>query len=186
MTIDPWIETVSGLRFEFLQPKPEQINIEDIAHALSMTCRYAGHVPRFYSVAEHSVFCSHLVFPEHALAALLHDASEAYITDIASPVKQHLSNYKEIEDVIMQSIADKFGFQYPLHKEVKYADLVMLSKEAYHLLPSKGETWNMWDHINRPDLEQGMVPACLGPQQAKNFFLNRFYELWKNNKNGKI
>lgn len=178
MLIDPWIETVSGIKFEFLDPKPDMISIEDIAHALSMNCRYSGHVKAFYSVAEHSVWCSYIVPPEHALAALLHDASEAYITDIASPVKQYLSNYKEMEDVIMTAISKKFGFQWPMHKAVKYADLVQLSTEAYQLMPGKGENWNMWDDIQRPAFEEGVAISCWQPALAKQEFLKRFRELF--------
>lgn len=175
MKIDPWIETVSGIKFEFLNPKPEMISIDDIAHALSMTCRYSGHVANFYSVAEHSVHCSQIVSPKNALAALMHDASEAYITDVASPVKQYLSNYKEMEDVIMQAIANKYGFEYPLDDEVKYADLTMLSSEAYQLMPGQGKNWNMWDTLPRPNVK--LIVECYSPAKAKYAFMERFNQL---------
>ena len=115
-------------------PTPEMICIEDIAHALSHQCRFGGHLPEFYSVAEHSWYCSQLVKPRHKLAALLHDASEAYLLDIPRPIKNHLTNYKEIEHKLMLLIAEKFGFEYPLHNDIKMADETALTNEWYVLM----------------------------------------------------
>lgn len=129
------IRTVSGIYMNVFDPTPEMICIEDIAHSLSMQCRFGGHLPRFYSVAQHSLYCSYLVDDEKLkLAALLHDASEAYLLDIPKPIKGGLSNYKEIEDNLMRLIADKFGFEYPLHPDIKRADEQMLEAEWYHLM----------------------------------------------------
>ena len=178
LVIEPYIETVSGVKFEFLDPLPHMINIEDIAHALSMQCRYTGHTKWFYSVAEHAVWVSYLV-PKHLmLEGLLHDASEAYIADIASPVKQYLSNYKEIEDKIMKAISEKYGVGHPLNPAVKQADLIMLSTEAYDLLPSQGASWEMWEYIKRPDYDDGYPVKGFAPEQAKELFLDRFKELY--------
>lgn len=174
MKIDPWIETHSGIKFEFLNPTPDMIVIEDIAHALAHQCRFNGHVSKFYSVAEHSIECSGLVPDKYKLQALMHDASEAYITDIASPVKQYLSNYKQLEKVVMDAIANKFGFEWPMSAETANADLVMLSEEAKNLMPGKGDNWNMWEDIPRPGLLSWFKPACLSPTVAKRLFLQRF------------
>src|SRR6267378_1608096 len=84
-----WIVTYSGLQFYHLAPTPEMVCIEDIAHALSQTCRWTGHTKFHYSVAQHSIYCSFLVPAEHALAALLHDASEAYLGDMNRPLKHY-------------------------------------------------------------------------------------------------
>lgn len=176
MTIDPWIETYSGTKFEFLNPKIISINIEDIAHALAHQCRFNGHTKQFYSVAEHSVNCSYLVSPKHALQALLHDASEAYLTDIASPVKQYLSNYKELEKVVMEAIATRYSFEWPMSEETSFADLTMLSDEARLLMPGQGVNWNMWDSIERP-LQRFFSLSCWLPLTAKSMFLTRFTEL---------
>ena len=171
---EAWIETVSGRKFTFLSPKDEDIDINDIAHALSMTCRYSGHVRQFYSVAEHSYLASFLVPPEDALGALLHDASEAYITDVASPIKSHLHNYKKLEDTIMQAIANKYGFTYPVSAAIKKADVAMLSTEAHWLMPGKGDNWTFWNGVERPDIYIGIKPSCLSPEQAKKYFIERF------------
>jgi hypothetical protein len=83
-----WMQTFTGRAFYPLDPRPEDIDPVDIAHALSLICRYGGHSSRFYSVAEHCVLMSHAVAPEHALWALLHDATEAYLGDMIRPLKR--------------------------------------------------------------------------------------------------
>lgn len=103
------IRTFTGIYMNVFEPTPEMICIEDIAHSLSMQCRFGGHLPEFYSVAEHSWHCSLMVANEHKLAALLHDASEAYLLDIPRPIKHRLNNYKKIEDNLMNIIAKNLG-----------------------------------------------------------------------------
>lgn len=174
--LEPWIETYSGKYFDFLDPKPNQIDIEDVAHGLSNMCRYTGQCLHYYSVAEHSVLTSTLVPKELALVALLHDASEAYLADIASPVKQYLSQYKIIENKIMLAIANKFDFDWPLPEQVRQADFTMLSTEAYHLIPSRGVTWQ-WPE-DRPYAHNISI-QCLEPKKAKHLFLERFKELYE-------
>ena len=112
------------------EPKKDSIVIEDIAHALSNLCRFGGHPPKHYSVGQHSVHCCQMIKREHKFAALLHDASEAYMVDIPSPIKRNLANYKEIEDGLMKVIAEVFGFQYPFHKDIHTVDNLMLQKSA--------------------------------------------------------
>lgn len=141
------IRTASGIYMNVFEPTMEMICIEDIAHALAMQCRFGGHLPVFYSVAQHSLNCSFLIDDkELKLAALLHDASEAYLMDIPRPIKKRLANYKEIEHGLMLLIAEKFGFEYPLHKEVKKADEIMLQLEWDVLMLNKN-TWefNIYD-----------------------------------------
>lgn len=123
------IRTYTGIMFNVFEPKPELINIEDIAHALSNQCRFSGHTAEFYSVAQHSVTVSFMVEKRHALAALLHDAAEAYLVDMPTPIKVVMPEYSKAEDKIMQVIAEKFGFQYPFHKAIKEADKAMLETE---------------------------------------------------------
>ena len=163
------IRTASGIYIDVFDPKEEEITIEDIAHALSNQCRFSGHLPRFYSVAQHSVLCSKLAEGTNKLAALLHDASEAYLLDIPSPIKPHLSNYKKIEDNLMKFISKKFGFTFPLNKHVKAVDRRMLEIEWHHI---------MLDRKHVPDDED--VLECWTPEEAKEKFLEAFNEL-KNN-----
>lgn len=173
-----FIETFSGKRVYFMDPEPDDFDILDIAHALSNNCRWTGHCKYFVSVAEHSVSVSKLC--DDPLAGLLHDASEAYLTDVAKPIKPFLENYMDIEDRIMKAIAKKFGFKYPLNKSVKLADNQQLSTEAHYLVPSRGDHWS-WDRWSadgvRPAVEKGIVPIGMHPSMAKEVFLKRFKEL---------
>src|ERR1035437_1784040 len=104
-----WMQVYSGARFYPLDPRPDEIDAADIAHALSLLCRYGGHVDRFYSVAEHCVLMSRAVAPENALAALLHDATEAYVVDVPRPLKRCLRDYAPIEAAVWRAIASRFS-----------------------------------------------------------------------------
>lgn len=128
------IRTFTGKYVNVLEPTEDMINISDIAHSLSQQCRFNGHLKEFYSVAQHSIYCYNLVKIEHRLAALLHDSSEAYLCDIPKPIKKSLLNYHEIEDKLMKVIANKFGFEYPLHEDVKRADEIALVNEWHCLM----------------------------------------------------
>ncbi len=131
-----WILTHSGKHFDFLDPQPDQVCIGDIAHALSRICRFTGHTSRFYSVAEHSFYCSKLVDDvELKLEALLHDAHEAYINDISSPLKKLLPDYQLIEKRVDAVIRDKFGLPARMSIEVQQVDLLMLGNEMAELMP---------------------------------------------------
>jgi 5'-deoxynucleotidase YfbR-like HD superfamily hydrolase len=170
----PYIQTLSGKHIDFQNIHPDDIVIEDIATALSNCCRFAGHLPEFYSVAQHSVLTSLLVAPEFALEALLHDAQEAYVCDIPSPLKRLLPDYRQIENYVESVIRRKFGLPEAMSLPVKYADLIMLETERHELDIHDGTTW--------PILE-GIVPASdfqihpLRPGQAYNIFMKRFNEL---------
>lgn len=132
------IRTYTGIYMNVFEPTLEMICIEDIAHALTFQCRFGGHLRYFFSVAQHSLNCSYLIDNnELKLAALLHDASEAYLLDIPRPIKQRLANYKEIENKLMILIAEKFGFEYPLHADVKKIDEIMLQYEWEGLMLNK-------------------------------------------------
>jgi len=153
------IRTFSGQYVNVFEPDPEKINIIDIAHALSMQCRFGGHLPNFYSVAQHSIVVASIVSKEHKIAALLHDASEAYLMDIPRPIKIRLANYKEIEDGLMKVIAEKFGFEYPLSEDVKEADEKRLKIE-----------WNCCM------LEKDTI-ECWASSVAKMKFANEYFKL---------
>lgn len=109
-----FINTFSGIRFYPLEPRPEDVSIADIAHALSYMTRANGHLAHFYSVAQHSVNCAlEAQARGHSrrirLACLLHDASEAYLSDITRPLKHHLDNYLEIERRLQSVIYARYG-----------------------------------------------------------------------------
>jgi len=131
------IQTYSGKILDFADPKPEMFCIQDIAVGLAHTCRFSGQTGRFYSVAQHSIMCVDLVADKYKLQALLHDASEAYMSDIVKPLKNLLPDYQATEDKMMQAIATRFGFDYPLSRQVKEADAIMLCTEMEHLVNNR-------------------------------------------------
>lgn len=162
---DSTIRTFSGKYFDFINPKPEQICIEDVAHGLSQTCRYAGQFPKFYSVAQHSIWVCEAV--EHiswriALQGLLHDATEAYICDVASPLKKYLPDYKEIEGGLHMAISEQFNTTYPFCAEVKEADKLALEYE--------------WRFGMLDDCKE---ITCWSPRKAEYEFLTKYYSLIK-------
>jgi hypothetical protein len=129
------IYTFTGRTIRPLDPNPDDIVIEDIAHALSQQCRFTGHTSRFSSVAEHSVRVSWMVPRELALEALLHDASEAYLADIARPVKKapgFAETYLKYEAQLERAIATCFGLpeREQMHPEIKKADQYALEAEV--------------------------------------------------------
>lgn len=168
-----WIGLAGGGRVDLLEPRPEQFAIEDIAIGLSRTPRFNGHTERFYSVAQHSLLASELVYPEHALAALLHDASEAYMADVNRPLKDLLLNYREIESRLMTAIAERFGFAWPLPPAVKQIDDRLLVTEK-RLLQPHGPAWDNFQGV--PPLDELKI-YYQSPEAAEVAFLRRYEEL---------
>lgn len=172
-----WIQTHSGRAYFPQDPHPADILIDDIAHALSMQCRFAGHCNRFYSVAEHSLHVSRLVPPEHALAGLLHDATEAYLHDLTRPLKQMLPEYKRLEDLNWFVISAKYGLDYELPQCVKDADATMVFVERRALFTdiAPGEDWG--HGLQEPSVlpDMGLIGWAQG--HAKRSFYDRFFEL---------
>lgn len=167
-----WMQTRAGLAYWPLDPKPEEILIDDIAHALGMLCRYGGHCRRFYSVAEHSVLVSKLVPKEHALLGLLHDATEAYLVDIPRPVKRMLPQYQELEEINWRAIAAKFRLPISMPPCIKEADLAVCLAEQKALMTPAPYPWSITGAIPKVDIE------CLPPAAAASHFLERFYEIY--------
>jgi hypothetical protein len=136
------LNTYSGKMFDPLMPNAEGIDIRDIAHALSLMCRANGHFPAFYSVAQHSLFCMREAEMRGysvrvQLLCLLHDASEAYISDITRPVKRALPNYVEIEKNLLSAIFAKWLFPTPSAEEmalVSEIDDALLYHEFLHYM----------------------------------------------------
>lgn len=134
ITDGSWIETFSGAHVTPLNPKPDMIFMVDIVHALSNICRFTGHSKVFYSVAQHSILVSRLVSKTFIKEALLHDAAEAYLCDIARPVKRQIPAYGSIENHLKQIIFHKFNVTPYEHRssspEVSEADNTALIYEA--------------------------------------------------------
>ena len=136
------ITTFSGVLFRPLLPNPDDIRIADIAHALSQQYRFAGHTRTFYSVAEHSVRVSLLGRPEDAPWGLLHDASEAYLSDGPAPVKllPQFEAYRAAERSLQGTIAVRFGLSTEQPRSVTEADRAILEIEIRDLLiPTGGD-----------------------------------------------
>ena len=181
---NPWMESYSGYKVRLYEEdalSETEFRIEDIAHSLAMNCRYNGHCKTFYSVAEHSVLVSYLVSPGLALTGLLHDATEAYISDIVKPFKDQLHNYKEIEDHLHYRLAKAFDIYTEMPKEIKVADLGICQLEADILLPSKGKDWDIPEGLVTWEEFQARTGCtqmpCMEWEEAKNFFLRRYEEL---------
>lgn len=167
-----WIQTFSGRMFWPLDPSPADVRIEDIAHALSLKCRYTGHCREFYSVAQHSILVSEIVPPADALWGLLHDGAEAYFADIARPVKKSHRLFSDIEDRIMLAICDAFGLPHEQPESVSQADVVLLMTERRDLLGTPPRAWT----LRADPLEEHIVP--LSPTDAEKLFIARFRDLW--------
>jgi 5'-deoxynucleotidase YfbR-like HD superfamily hydrolase len=143
------IRTNSGIYFNLLEPTVEMIDINDIAHALSNLPRFGGHLHTTYSVAQHSVMVMNTLdlfgHQDILLEGLMHDASEAYLMDLPSPIKALLPDYYKMEDRICKVIAEKFNLQYPWPEPVKKADKEQLEfewdyymlKNQRHLIPNR-------------------------------------------------
>jgi hypothetical protein len=142
--IGGWISTYTGRPFWPCDPRIEDVDTDDIAHALSLQCRFAGHVDRFYSVAEHCFRASMIVPYEDALWALLHDAPEAYLIDLPRPLKYTpglAEMYQECEAALMRVICRKYGLPFGEPDTVKRADVILLATEQRDLLPRA--QWSM-------------------------------------------
>ena len=128
-----FITTYTGKKFHYLNPSPEEIDIVDIAHALSLSCRFRGHCKWFYSVAEHSVRVAEIVTPVFQLEALLHDAAEAYIPDIPRPIKAAFG-MEEADKAICAAICSRYHLYEHASDYVHEADDIVGTTEARDLM----------------------------------------------------
>lgn len=173
-----WMQTFTGRKFYPLNPHPDHVHIDDIAHALGMLCRFGGHVSQFYSVAEHSYLLSHLVAPENALHALLHDSTEAYVQDIVRPLKHQLPQYQEAEEKVWGVIAQHFGISINIPDEVRDADARILITERDTFFPNNINRWSV-DDLEPLVFPGWMRPLGLSPQSATDLFYRRFQFLYR-------
>jgi hypothetical protein len=157
-----------------MSPSAEDIDICDIAHALSNTCRFTGHCRTFYSVAQHSVLVSKIMPEQDAKWGLMHDASEAYLTDIAKPIKCLLSNYAQAEETLMKCVAERFGLPWPMPQSVHLADITLLATEKRDLMPPGNRHWTCLDGIT--PLTDVIEPW--EPREAERMFMGHFTNLF--------
>ena len=137
-----WILTQTGKRFDLFEPDVDMIDPRDIAHSLAHLCRFNGHTREFYSVAQHSCLVADLVPTEHKLAALLHDATEAYLGDMTRPLKEWMPYYRGFEDVIWGRVCERFGLEIDLPASVRQADLIALATERRDMMPPDPAIWD--------------------------------------------
>ena len=173
-----FITTYSKINFTPLEPKIEDIKIEDIAHALSLMCRANGHYSEFYSVGAHCLNCydeavARRETPRIRMACLLHDASEAYLSDITRPVKKNLERYMEIEEKLQNMIYEKFVGE-PLNdyekQMVKTIDDALLYWEFYEFSAVKLGDSEPFVAMT-PDFYKGTM------KQVEQAFLDAFNEI---------
>ena len=168
-----FIETYTGKKFNFMAPTDEMIDITDIAHSLSMQCRYTGHVRKFYSVAEHCCLLHDYALnvlqdPVLALEVLMHDASEAYLTDVPRPIKPFIPEYYNIEANIEKAINKKYVLRHPHSDTVKSLDSRILMDERAQAMSKSGLEWS----INLEPL--GVTLRFWNPERGETEFKNRF------------
>lgn len=175
------IITVSGKTINPLAPCWRDVDINDIAHSLSNQCRFTGHTAVFYSVAQHSCLVSDNLPRALALEGLLHDASEAYLSDLARPIKQQRGLgevYLKVEQRLMEAISDAFGLDYSssgMHLEIKAVDNMLLRTEIRDLMPIS-DFWSI-DWSGEEPLRTRI--KTWSPSRSKQEFLSRFKELYK-------
>ena len=181
MSTRDYIETLSGRKVWLPQCDPASIDPGDIAHALSLIPRFAGHIDHHYSVAEHSIWVSELCMKPNRLQGLFHDGTEAYICDIPTPFKRLMSQYKELENDLAKAIALRIGVPVVLHDEVKYADRVMLLTERDYLKSAVGDPWS--DEYESTPRVQGWKPMRMNfglrratPAYVRDAFMERYAE----------
>ncbi len=176
----PYIQTVSGRRFNPLEPDPAEVEIGDIARALSNQCRFGGNARVFYSVGQHCCLAADLVAErggdvEAQLGALLHDASEAYLVDLPHPLKHRSALgalYGEIEGPLQAAICERFGLPQAPPPMLKHVDRALLATER-QAVSSEAWPWPELDGVEALDLE---IEPWL-PQRAYEEFLSRYERL---------
>ena len=175
-----WIQTASGTAFDLVYPSSGDVQIDDIACALSRICRFNGHTRRHYSVAEHSLLVAACMpTPYMQKVALLHDAAEAYVGDMTAPLKIAIrgkygqpSSYDAVTDGVEQAIASRFCLTLSdLRGEmIKKADLSVLALERDTFFPEpRPRAW-----LDLPDPPENLTVQCLAAEEAER----RFLETW--------
>ena len=174
---DTWILTYHSQKVNPFFPMVNSLYIEDIAHALSNICRFNGHTSEFYSVAQHGVHVSEICDRKDMLWGLLHDAPEAYIADLARPIKyaNAMKIYRDIESELMKAVCERFYLVPTIPESVRRADEVALATEVRDLMPMEAKEWKFSVAAD----QHSIIP--LPPGKAKAQFLGRYEELLERN-----
>lgn len=175
---EAYIQTFTGKLINVLDLDIDLLDIRDIAHSLSLQCRFNGHSGEFYSVAQHCVYVSRQLPKNKKRAGLMHDATEAYLCDIPSPLKPHLSNYKQLELAATKKIEDKWfdGADVLEDPQVKEADIRMLATE-FRDLRSHNSPVEHWTSLRGVKPYSNLVIKPWSAKKAEKKFLEAFYKL---------
>ena len=172
-----WLHTYKGVKFYPSSPKIEEIDIEDIAHALANVCRFGGHTRKFYSVAQHSVIVSKIIAKGFEKEGLLHDAPEAYIGDMVRPIKNVSevgAAFKKIEKIVADAVEKRFKIRALDSEEVQVADDTVLATEARDIMHGTKDWTLIRDGITPMNAE--VIP--MSPEESERLFMQRYYELF--------
>jgi hypothetical protein len=176
-----WMLTAGGRKVVINAIEVSDIAIEDIAASLAKICRFTGHCRIFWSVAEHSMLVSAILasrFPndhELQLCGLLHDATEAYLQDLATPLKNLIADYGALEHAAWFAVAERFGLPLSMPLAVKIADVEALAVERRDLMPEHEERWSILEGIKPPAIRIGQAERDW--RHNERLFLDRFHEL---------
>jgi 5'-deoxynucleotidase YfbR-like HD superfamily hydrolase len=181
-----WIETQSGQKVWVIEPTPDTIRIDDIAHALSLLCRFNGHCKRLYTVGEHLLLCDKIYRrrfgknPLERLQLLLHDSPEAYLGDVTRPLKAAMPQYKLWESQMEKTIYQALNIPPPTKEttlRIKQVDDIALLTERRDLLSKSGHTWTIKGKPDPKPIKRRK------PKATKKQFLKLFYKLLNQLKN---
>jgi hypothetical protein len=170
-----WYQTFQGERFNPLLAEPSDIQIEDIAHALSQICRYGGHCRKFYSVAQHSVIVAAHLAPPFQFEGLMHDSPEAYIGDMVKPLKIQMPEFNRVENHVWRVIAKRFHLPNTMSPKVKKADAQALGTERRDLLDNRFHYH--WKFLEGVKIWKKTVVPWSSPK-AEREFLKWFHYLY--------
>ena len=187
-----WTQTFIGAKIDYLNPDPKQIKITDIAWALAHNNRFTGHTSVPYTVAHHSIAASTLVPSGFELQALLHDATEAYLSDLATPIKNLLPEYRVLEQRLAKAIGDAVGLELVhLAPCVKHVDMLLLITEREYLQPNHTKDWPGVDELGIEPLHYDSLYTQFTKDTRMQYsdrfdpgwtfitFMDRYYELVK-------
>lgn len=176
----PWLQSMSGRIINPTLLDINDVDIDDIAHSLSHLVRFTGHCAKPYTVAQHSVLVSLICNPVFAREALLHDAAEAYVNDLNTPVKRLLPKYEELEDDIIHVIYKKYGLAVSVPDDVITADQKMFRLEVLRFFPNGCPLWRHYKVQPQEYIDsQVKITTVWDHHEAKMQFLARYNVLFE-------